>query len=248
MNFLVVIPHFGSNDYLRKLLPTLGAEYPGDEALDQARIVLPFKHGEIFIWNNNLINHGFTKACNEGIRYGQNEGFDVIWLLNNDTEVEDMQKAVEAIEEEFTNNPKTGVIGFKIIAMDDSDFIHHGGTGAAFPSGQHKIGRVSNGDLDKRTKEKWVTGASMAISAGCVLDCGVMDERYINYGSDSDFCYVARSKDFDVVYLPVHIRHRIGQSANPSPEQIKVIRADMLYFANKWLNGKLFHDLDSEHF
>lgn len=248
MNTLIIIPHYGSNEHLAKLLPTLGVEYPGDEALDNTSLVIPFKHGEIYIWNNNLRNLGFTKACNEGIRYAMNIGFDIVWLLNNDTTVENIDLAILSLYEEFTSNPKTGVVGFKILSMDDPDFIHHGGTGVAFPAGAHKVGYVSQGNFDKRTKEGWVTGASMAISSGCILDCGCMDERFVNYGSDSDFCYTARSKGFDVVYLPIPIQHKIGQSARPSQEQIVVIKGDMLYFANKWINGKLYHDLSSETF
>lgn len=246
MKFLIVVPHYGTNKHLETLLPSLGVDYPGDEAMDDVRIVVPFKHGEIFIWNNNIRNLGFTKACNEGIRYAQNEGFDVIWLLNNDTEVVDIERAIESLELEFTSNAKTGIVGFKIIAMDDHDFIHHGGTGSPFPAGVHKVGRVSSGDLDIRTREGWVTGASFAISSGCALEIGVMDENFVNYGSDSDYCFVARRSGFDVIYLPIPIYHKIGQSSSPSPEQAKVLKSDMLYFAGKWINGKLFHDLDSE--
>lgn len=246
MNHLVIIPHWGTNAHLVKLLPSLGVEFPGDEALEDSRLIIPFKFGEIFIWCNNIRNLGFTKACNEGIRYGLNQGFDSLLLLNNDTEVENFVELFEGIEKEFTENPKTGIIGFKNLAMDDTDWIFHGGTGAAFPAGVHKVGHVSNGDLNVRTKEKWVTGASLAISSGCAMEIGTMDENFVNYGSDSDYCYVARSAGFDVVYLPIAIKHVIGQSANPSDAQMKVIKSDMLYFANKWISGRRFYDLDSE--
>jgi GT2 family glycosyltransferase len=249
MDFLIVIPHFGSNTYLAKLLPTLGAEAPTDDELETTNpLIAHASNGAvIYIWNNNIRNLGFTKACNEGIRYGQNNGFDVVWLLNNDTEVDDIKETLNALEKEFLENTKTGVVGFKILAMDNPDFIHHGGTGDAFPAGVHKVGHVVNGELNKRTKEKWVTGASMAISAGCILEIGTMDEHFVNYGSDSDYCYRARLAGYDCVYLPIPVRHRIGQSQNPSPEQMKVIKGDMLYFANKWINGKLFADLALEN-
>ena len=208
--------------------------------------VEPFKYGEVYVHNNNVRNIGFTAACNEGIRYGLNGGFDIIWLLNNDTEIPDLPKAIKEMENEFANNSKTGIVGHKILTMDDPDFIHHGGTGACVPAGVHKVGRVSLGQLNSRTRERWVTGASFAIAAGCALEIGVMDERMVNYGSDSDYCYRARLAGFDVVYLPIPILHKVGQSQTPSPEQMKLIKSDMLYFQSKWMFGKIFFDLDSE--
>ena len=246
MNFLFVIPHYGSNAHLVKLFPSLGLPPPKDDDLNDVKIVLPFKYGEIFIWNNNLRNLGFTKATNEGIRYGVNNGFDVIVGLNNDTEIPDLKTLIETIEFEYINNPKTGIIGFKILAMDDPDFIHHGGTGACVPAGVHKVGRVSLGQLNVRTREKWITGACFAISSGCVLEIGMMDERMVNYGSDADYCYRARLGGFDVVYLPVAVLHKIGQSQTPSASQTRVIKSDMLYFQSKWMFGKIFYDLDNE--
>jgi hypothetical protein len=172
----------------------------------------------------------------------------VIWLLNNDTKVLDLAQAIKDMEQEFTDYPKTGVIGFKILSMADPDFIHHGGTGACVPSGVHKVGRISLNQLNARTKEHWVTGASMAFSSGCFLETGVLDEHMTNYGSDSDICYRARLAGFDVVYLPIPILHKIGQSQHPSKEQVRVMKTDMLHFQRKWLLGSTFFDLDSEQF
>jgi hypothetical protein len=249
MKFLIIIPHFGSDEHLKRLLPSIGITLTDAELSDavlNTSVVLPFKGGEAYIWNNNIRNIGFTKACNEGIRYGMNEGFDVMWLLNNDTEIIDFKKALDDIEAEFVKSPKTGVIGFQIRTFDDDDFIHHGGTGQAFPAGVHKVGRVSLGNLQERTEEHWVTGASMAISSGCILEIGMLDEKMVNYGSDSDYCFRARYNGFRVVYLPIPILHKVGQSGNPSPEQVKVIKTDMLVFQNKWMTGKAYYDLDKE--
>jgi GT2 family glycosyltransferase len=246
MNTLIIIPHYGSREHLDRLLPSLGVSpLPKGELLD-ASYVIPATFGQIFIWNNNIYNAGFTKACNYGMRYGVNHNFDIFWLLNNDTVVPNIHEAIKALEDEFQNSPTTGVCGFKILSMDDPDFIHHGGTGQAVPAGVHKVGRVSLGQYTEKTKEKWVTGASMAISAGCLMEVGLMDEKMVNYGSDSDYCYRARYSGFDVVYLPIPIKHKIGQSQNPSEAQITQIRHDMLVFHSKWIIGKAFHELDSE--
>lgn len=249
LRFLVVIPHYGDDEHLVKCFESLKIEKPTEDEMKEVVFMRPFKYGEVFVSNNNLYNVGFTEASNVGIRYGLNNNFDIFWLLNNDTQVVDLEQAIKDLEEEFTRQGSTtGVAGFKILAMDDPDFIHHGGTGQSFPAGVHKIGRVSSDQLNERTLEKWVTGASMAISSGCLMETGLLDNKMVNYGSDSDFCYRARLAGFNVIYLPIPVLHKIGQSQNPKPEQVKVIKSDMLHFRDKWISGKLFFDLDSEVF
>ncbi len=234
-SFLIVIPHYGSDEHLARLLPSLGAVVPWDAVhRGDRQIAIPYLYGEICIINNNHVNRGFTRACNEGIRYGLEKGYGAVWLLNNDTAVPNLQEAVSSFSREFKENSETGVIGCKMLSFEDADFIHHGGTGVAFPAGVHKSGRVSRGDHSQRTEEEWVTGASMVIASTALRAEGLLDENFFNYGSDSDYCFRARKSGFRVVYLPVPILHAIGQSANPSALQRTVMERDMEYFRKKW--------------
>lgn len=245
MQFLIVIPHYGSDDHLKKLLPSLHCEF--NEAIsEQECTLIPTHYGEVLIWNSNVENIGFTKASNVGLRYAYDHGFDVAWLLNNDTFVPDLPGTLDALKKEFEENEKTALVGFKIVMMDDPDTIHHGGTGDPIPAGVHKVGRVSAGDLDKRTLERWVTGASMAIRVNTTLEVGLLDEKMVNYYSDSDFCYRLRDAGFQVVYLPLTVHHQVGQSGAPNPGQQRVMKADMLRFFSKWVFPRVFEDLNRE--
>ncbi len=244
---LIVIPHYGSDEHLARLLPSLGVAMPPREMLATRQIVTPFNYGEICIINNNIGNNGFTKGCNEGIRYGLGKGFDAVWLLNNDTKVPSVHHAVSSFWEEFQEYPKTGVIGCKSLLMSDPDFIHHAGTGSPYPFGVHKQGYVSRGDFDKRSVEKWVTGASFVISALCLQEIGLLDERFYNCASDSDYCYRARYAGFEVVYLPVPILHGVGGGTDaPKPQAAEIVHDDAEQFAKKWITGKVFAELDFE--
>ena len=246
-SFLIIIPHYVSDELLARVLVSVGAEVPR-EALSRGdtQVVVPFSEGEIFIANNNPLNRGFTAGCNEGIRYALSHGFSYVWLLNNDTQVVDLGAAVDVFKKEFKDNPSTGVVGCQIRSLENPDFIHHAGTLAVMPGGIHKTGYVSQGDYTKRTRERWVTGASLVISARALQEIGVLDERFFNYASDSDFCYRVRAAGMNVVYLPVPILHAIGQSAQPSPEQQKILEQDVWYFYAKWITGELFKRLDGE--
>ncbi len=196
------------------------------------------------VHNNNVENIGFTAGNNRLISKFRDA--DWIWLLNNDTKVP--SDTFDAIVRQLDMMPKDiGVIGFKILSMDNPDLIHHGGTSSAFPAGVHKSGSVKLHQLQKRTYEKWVTFASVLIRKQVIDKIGLLDEGMIHIGSDSDFCYRARAAGFNVIYEPSFmIYHQIGTSQNPTSPIARQMQADMIYFQNKWLNGKLWYDLDNE--
>ncbi len=196
----------------------------------------------------NVDNLGFTKGNNELIKSFND--CEWIWLLNNDTivPVSTSERIWNVLGNSIDKIPNdVGIIGFKILSMDSPDLIHHAGTVQAFPNGIHKSGSVKLRQFNKRTYEKWVTFASVLIRREVFETCGLLDERFFNYFSDSDFCYTARTRGWKVLYEPSFvIHHKIGQSGNPSDEQKKVMTRDMIQFQSKWLNGKLFYDFDNE--
>lgn len=240
MKIGISIVHYGERQILDNLLATL----PNDT--DTSR-------GVFFslIHDCNIENIGFTAGNNTLIKTHLSQEYDWIWLLNNDTIIP--KETLININEKLNLNPfnksldNIGIIGFKILSMDNPDLIHHAGTLQAYPNGIHKSGSVRLRQFEKRTFEKWVTFASVLIRREVFETCGLLDERFFNYCSDSDFCYTARSRGWKIIYEPTFvIQHKIGQSGNPSPEQKKIMAQDHINFSNKWINGKSFFDLDKE--
>lgn len=245
MRFLAALPYYGTHRHIEKLFTSLGVPYPGDAAIAKPESIFPFAYGDIYLRNNNFDNIGYTRACNEGLRYGMKHGYDAIWLLTDDIEVVDIHSAVRSFEQELREHPKTGVIGCKICFKEDPDFIYHGGTLRSFPTGSHKWGSVAKGDYAVRTLERWVPGGSIVINPKCVRDIGVMDEHFFSIGSDSDYCFRARMAGYDVVYLPVTVLHpSVSMTSQPTPAQAERLSKDVDYFASKWVNGALFKQLE----
>lgn len=235
MKIGIAIVDYGKKEYLENCLKSLESfPYPAD----------------IFDCNEN--NIGFSRANNSLIRImtGPNAGLlpNWIWLLNNDTTVP--KETLSSIEKILSELPSdVGIVGFQIRSMDNPDLIHHAGTHQCYPGGVHKSGSVQLGQFKERTYEKWVTFASVLIRREVFEDIGLLDPNMFNYFSDSDFCFRARSFGWKIIYEPSFvIYHKIGQSQNPSPEQMKQIQSDGMVFESKWLNGKLYFDLDKEVF
>jgi len=231
----ISIVHFGEQELLDNCVSSLD---------------LPNKSNGDFhfsVFDCNKENLGFTMANNRLIKnFIKIHDVEWVWLLNNDTKVlpntlEDIRKILPTIDS------NVGVIGFKILSMDDPDLIHHGGTFQCFPNGIHKSGSVALNDLSERTYEKWVTFASVLIRRDVFEKIGLLDENMKFICSDSDFCYRARAAGFKIIYEPKFVvHHKIGQSSTPNPVVHKQMMQDTIYFQNKWLNGGLFNDLNSE--
>ncbi len=199
---------------------------------------------KLHIIDNNKINNGFTKAVNEGIQAGS---APYIWLLNQDAVV--LEGAQEALINSFNYGPQVGIAGSMQIDYDDRDLIRHGGTQQAFPYGIHKGGKISMGHCRMPEKNTWINFASAMFRRKMVEQIGLLDENMFLLFSDSDYCYWARYRGWEVWYTPESkVLHRLGAASKSVSEWHQ---KDMKAFMDKWgimSNGsksELFKRLDS---
>lgn len=251
MNIGIVVVHYGDT----KELTCVPALEKADVHIDYTHKFVTDSVGYYFknrylalVKDNNIENDGFTRGNNVAIKQflELNEKPDWIWLLNNDTDIP--PATFNSIPLILGGLPKdVGIVGFQIRSMSQPDLIHHAGTGRCFPAGEHKSGSVKLHQFTTRTSERWVTFASVLIRREVFETIGLLDERMWHICSDSDFCYRARAAGWKIIYEPnFMVYHKIGTSQNPNPVIMKQMQADTIEFQNKWLNGKLFMDLDME--
>jgi len=180
----------------------------------------------LIIIDNNETNRGFTKAVNEGILSSSSP---YIWLLNQDAVV--LPGAQDALIRRIESHEKVGIAGSMQLDPEDRDLIRHGGTMRAFPSGVHKGGRVSMGHCRIPEKSIWVNFASVMLRREMVKRIGVLDENMYLVYSDSDYCFWARYRGWEVWYEPESkVLHRLNASKNVSEWHQK----DMQAFMDKW--------------
>ena len=198
----------------------------------------------LHIIDNNDVNLGFTIAVNQGILAGD---APYVWLLNQDAVV--LKGAQEALIERFNYHEKVGIVGSMQRDHDDHDIIRHGGTQRAFPSGVHKGGRISMGHCRIPEKNTWINFASVMFRREMIRTIGVLDENMFLLYSDSDYCYWARYRGWEVWYEPrSQVLHRLGGASKSISEwHVK----DRVAFMSKWgiqpdgTYSDLFKRLDS---
>lgn len=203
---------------------------------------------DIQVIDNNENNIGFTKAVNVGMREAVvNQDYLAI-VLNQDCYLD--PDSVSKIVAFMDSHEKCAIAGIKQISSEDSDFIIHGGCVEAYPFGVHISGLVSRNDCNESKQVQWVNGACMVVRISSVIDFGLMDENMFLIGSDSDWCFTARARGFQVWYIAdATCVHEQGISSEGGPTEFKkLMMLDMLFWRDKWVGSDIYRELTFEVF
>ncbi len=108
---------------------------------------------EVFIYDNNEVNVGFTKAVNVGLM--KFVKYDYTVVLNQDCYIKPsfVNKLVKFMEE----HPKCFISGVKQLSTEDNDFIVHGGCNDVYSSKQGVDGKFSDVDRALNDDLIWCT-------------------------------------------------------------------------------------------
>jgi len=159
-------------------------------------------------------NLGFAGGNNLGITWALERGASYVWLLNNDTVVE--ETSLSALVEALERNPSAGIVGSKIYFFDRPATLWFAG-GFVSPSRgwtYHRgEGERDNGQYDSEEDIDYATGASLLVRREAVEQIGPMSEDYFLYWEETDWCERARQAGWRVVYVPTsRIWHKVGAS------------------------------------
>jgi GT2 family glycosyltransferase len=136
------------------------------------------------------INLGFAGGVNKGMEAALG---DVFVLLNQDCVIKPYWLA--ALVRCLTDYPKTGIVGSIVLNADGN--IDHAGALISHPKAEGIHLKEIGSHLCPIVE--YVTGASMAIRRELWEKIGGMDEGYHPaYYEDTDYCYRARYKSFEI--------------------------------------------------
>ncbi len=158
-------------------------------------------------------NLGFAGGNNLGIRYAQKQGADYIWLLNNDTIVD--EKCLDYLVRAAEAEPARGMVGNKIYYHHAPETIWFAGGKVDLEKGglTHHTGKDcrDNGSYDTPGPAGYITGCSVLVKKEMVEDIGLLDDNYFLYFEDVDWSLRAAQKGWKLFYEPkARLWHREG--------------------------------------
>jgi len=228
------------------MLPAIIPIYGKPEQVEQCLAALKQQTTPVEPWvqDNNVNNVGFTKAINAGLRRAIRDHCRYAILLNQDCYLR--PDAAERMVRFMDDHPRCGIGGARQLWAQDPDHIIHAGCTEAFPAGKNIRGRVSAGDHSASARVAWVNGACMIARLDAVIEFGLMDENMILIGSDSDWCYSARLRHWEIWYIAdAVVLHDTGVSGNPSEQAATIMLQDMYYWRDKWVGSAAYNYLST---
>jgi tetratricopeptide (TPR) repeat protein/GT2 family glycosyltransferase len=242
--------NFGNHNFnhkQHKIIPVVIPFYKNKTQLDKciAHLNKQTTEGvEIFIRDNSNDNIYFTAAVNEGIKKYLNQPCEYILILNQDMYLE--PSALEIMTAFMNSHPKCGIGAPLQLYAKDPNYVICGGSYEAFPLGKHKHGRLS--EFTKDEQILWCNGACMIFRKEMIREIGLLDENFLFIGSDSDYCFTARSRGWQIWTIAsargIHEHGASGISNDMNIELLKI--KDVIHFGKKWLTGELYKEMAYE--
>ena len=167
-------------------------------------------------------NVGFTRGNNIGLAQAQG---DYLLLLNPDTEVS--PSSLRLLIEYLVENPSTGIVGPHTLNSDGSHqstrrrfptlmtgVFESTWLAAAAPSGVVGDYRMLETDDDDIIAVDWVQGSALLLRREVYRDIGGLDDAYVMYSEELDFCRRAKTAGWQVAYHGgAVITHHGGKSS-----------------------------------
>jgi GT2 family glycosyltransferase len=244
MKIAVIVLSWNSRDMIERCLSGLSAHeryeiYVVDNgSVDGSPEMIAEKYPSVRLIRSPG-NLGFAEGNNVGIRQALADGHDAVFLLNNDTIIDEpfVQPCVEVLE----RDPRVGIVGPVVVEGDDPDVVQCRGGKAVlwnlyFPFLHRGKRYVKN---DSYEIVDWVLGAAMLIrkevfeKAGGLLD----PEFFPAYLEEAEFCYRAGKAGYvSAICDRARVRHIGRQSSGGYRNAFRRMMVNRFLFAVKHLD------------
>ena len=261
VNLSISIVNYNNKECLRNCLDSIYSSDPetslgitvvdngsSDDSVEVVRQAFP----SVTVIENSE-NCGFAKANNQGIRASRGQ---YVLSLNNDTVIKN--GTLDGLVRFMQEHPDVGVCGPKVLNPDgtlqhqcrrsfptiSSSLFYFLKLHRLFPRSE-RLGRylMTHLDDDDATEVDSVSGCCMMVRREVIEKVGVLDENYIMYGDDLDWCYRIKQAGWKVCYVPdVHIVHLGGQSSRRVPGKCVILffRAMVIFYRKHYAHKHTF--------
>ncbi|MFN5379774.1 MAG: glycosyltransferase family 2 protein [Bacteroidota bacterium] len=174
------------------------------------------------IWHRMGFNAGYAAAANAGIRIAKTiyQSYYIL-ILNNDCTVH--PACIKTLRHTYESLPDCGLLGAKVLFSSADGLINSvGGSFNKWTCWQKNIGarEVDAGQYSGLLKPDYVYGACMFISMKCIDTIGLMDERFLLYQEEHDWCIRALGKGYtNYTTCDALVFHQQGASSGKKIKQ-----------------------------
>ena len=202
----VIIPNWNGIEHLPTCLDSLRAQSFRDFEIivvdnassDESRELLARIYPEVHLIPLDR-NHGFTGACNAGLRLARGE---ICVLLNNDTGAD--PRWLAEVLAAFERHPEAGLVASRMMLFDRRNTFH--AAGDLFRTdgtpGNRGVWETDRGQYDEEAPVFSASGGAAAYRRMTLDQIGLLDEDFFFSCEDVDLAWRAQLAGWKAVYAP----------------------------------------------
>lgn len=172
---------------------------------------------------DNKENLGFAAGNNSAICGALDSGSEYIFLLNNDTIVD--ERIIDAFLSAASKMPRTAVFGAKIYFHADPQRLWYAGgywDAKTLSFNEHGAGQLDRGQYDQLTETEWVIGCAMFVRAEVFREVGLLEPSFFLNNEEVDFCSRVRRAGYTCAYVPqARLWHKVSVSFGGEDSPLK---------------------------
>ncbi|MCH7407961.1 glycosyltransferase family 2 protein [Belliella sp. DSM 111904] len=181
-------------------------------------------------FHQNQTNLGFTGGNNVGIKMAQQELFDYILLLNNDTYFDSL--FLDPLVNYLDRNQGVGAVQPLIFEKEDSSKIWH--AGGVIHKFKGKVESITQAlSSEKPYETDWLTGCAFMVRRKLVDEIGPLKTTYFAYFEDVDWSLRIRENGAMLYIIPASVLYH---EVSGSTKAKKKHREGFLSPINHYLN------------
>jgi GT2 family glycosyltransferase len=162
-------------------------------------------------------NRGFTGGNNLGMEYAIENGYEYVFLLNNDTSVK--PDLLSVLVDFMDSHPEAGGVQPMIYFHLERSLLWNGGSyyntwlGHTYVKGYHQPLSPGNNQLKK---VDWLTGCAFFTRVSILKEVGLLAENLFIYYEDVDLSFRIRRLGYPLYYHPGSCVYHIAGMSNKS--------------------------------
>lgn len=194
-------------------------------------------------------NMGYAAGHKIGVDYAIQNGFDFIWLLNNDLTVR--KKSLHNLLKAYISY-SVGIYGSITLKSENPDVVNFGGGKTDDISKAFDYNAYENYLLEDYYKEaklravQSVEGSSMLIPIEIITKYGFLREDFFMYGEETDYCYSLKKHGISSYIVPESVVIHKGAESLKNSKHLESYyrRRNMLYFERDHYGVSIFKNIN----
>lgn len=147
-------------------------------------------------------NIGFAGGNNKGIKWALENGFDYVYLHNNDgfVAVNVFEPIVKAMEEDRS----IGIVQSQLILHPDTEYLNNAGNSfhyLGFGYCNEYRSKVADVKLPPVKEISYASGAAMLVRCDLIKEHGMLNEDFFLYHEDLEWCFRFRTLGYKTVLV-----------------------------------------------